>query len=203
MNKYLLGTVVVTVIVGGYFLVTATVRSVPTDSKPTEATPATEDEKQQLDTARVANLEFSYRQSPDGYVSVNDFPEDIQHRIDNVTLMNKSEYQALDLYGVATEYPPAISVSVYENKLKLEPQEWAETNYIISNYLLNDEEEAPAVNVSGAKGIKYSIDGLYLYDFYVLEYGDDIYVLSGSYYAAGDEKQKDFEAVIASVEFKP
>lgn len=160
----------------------------------------TESSTESYESVRISNLSFSYKSSPDGYILIKDmvsWPEDI---ISSISLFRTRDYEWFSKPEFVGEYPPAFTVSVFENPERLSAQVWAETRSIASNIELIDSPPVTA-EVGGVEGINYIVLGLYLYDTYVFAYDNEIYLISSAYHEKGDEYYQNAVDVIATAVF--
>jgi hypothetical protein len=154
-----------------------------------------------LETTNVANLEFTYKKSPKGYVLINNHVEWPENIIKSISLFNKQDYEWFSKPDFLGEGPPSINISVFSNSDKLSPLEWSQANALASNIELVFEE--PIVSrLADVEGVSYIVNGLFIFSTYVLSYNEQIYLLSGAYYEEGDVYQKDFEELLSTIKFK-
>jgi hypothetical protein len=151
--------------------------------------------------AKISNLSFSYKTSPDGYLLINDqisWPENI---ISSISLIKKLDYEWSSQPGFMGEGPPSITISVFKNPERLSAKAWAEANSLASNIELIDSPPI-STEIGGEEGIYYQVLGLYLFDTHVIAYRDEIYLLSGAYYEKNDEYHQNFSEVMSTVIFE-
>ncbi|HEX4798978.1 MAG TPA: hypothetical protein VFV22_00375 [Candidatus Paceibacterota bacterium] len=155
-----------------------------------------------LETARIADLELSYTKSPSDYILVENYQTWPENIISSITLFRAEEYKLFSQPDFVGETSPSFTISVFTNTEQLSPLEWVKNNPLISNYEIDQRSEVESYEISGVVGIKYSINGLYLFDIYAFSYGEHIYLLSKTYYEVGDMYYEDYGKVLASASFK-
>jgi hypothetical protein len=192
MKKIIIAILIVVAILVGYYLLTLN-GSLKPSLVEQSAIPV-------LEKASVSSLNFSYRQSPDGYVLLPSQSLPSEGLIENVTVISERELADFESREFASEYPPAIYISAFSNEARLTPLDWVEANKPFSNIELKLGDLTPT-SISGVEGITYTVDGLYLIDMYVIAYNDEIYVLSGSYFETSDQTYQDFRELISSAVF--
>lgn len=201
MKNYLIfGTVFLTLIFG-YFIFTPNNNynegnNVPVDTNTQESM------SREMGVSRNAELgyEFSYPDSLDGYVMLENNDSNDTDFVSGLTLVNRVEYDAFKAYTESTEGPAAISLRMYTNPENLNPSEWAAVKSFETNYDLafgNIEE----VNVDGANSLHFVTEGLYQIDTYVIVKGRYVYLLTGAYIDTNSEIYKDYQALVASFNF--
>ena len=155
-----------------------------------------------FENAQVANLYFSYKKSPDGYVLISDqitWPENI---ISSITLFSKQDYEWYSKPGFLGEGPANFTISVFKNENKLSPLEWVEANPLPSNFNIDQRSSVLPDKISNVDGITYSFPGLHLFDVHVFSYKEEIYLISATYYEVRDKYQTDFNELISTAFFK-
>lgn len=145
-------------------------------------------------------FEFTYRKGPDGYVTLEDRESQHSDFVTGLMLINEEEYRILQESTDAREGPPTMNMRVYRNDANLHPPVWAmrnpnETNY---NLMIGEPEETV---VGGANAIRYTVDGLYPIDTYVVAHGEHVYVLMGAYLERDSQIYVDFQTLVASFNF--
>jgi hypothetical protein len=150
---------------------------------------------------RLGDLEFSYRKNPAGYVLVSDESFQTESLIEGISLFNEAEYLEMQSREFPSEYPPSIAIRAYSNDLNLSALAWAEENYLESNFTLRRGEPVVA-NLSGVEGIKYTVDGLYLFDVYIFKHKKQVYLLSVAYFDTNAVIYKDFKFLLEGLRFR-
>lgn len=147
---------------------------------------------------------FPYRKGPEGYV-VEPVPANLSADADFVKgymLTLESDHRELQNITEPREGPPVIQMRAYKNPERLWATLWPERHARESNIELALDEPAEAV-VGGANAVKYTADGLYATDTYVVASGSYIYVFTGQYIDANSPQRADFEELVRSVVFTP
>ena len=157
-------------------------------------------------TTTVRDLElgyqFSYPKGPVGYVQVSDEESADTTFISGTVLFDTREYQEFQASTDAREGPPAIHVRVYENPNKNSAAVWPIRKPRESNIELALAEPTEAV-VGGANAVRYTVDGLYPTDTYIIANGQYIYVLMGAYLEEDSAIRRDFQSLVDSFTFIP
>ena len=117
-------------------------------------------------------------------------------------LTGRKEYEEMQNATEPREGSPTITLSVYKNSKKQQPLAWAKENAAASNIGLALGEPKDAV-VGGANAIRYTVDGLYRMDTFVVAHGGFIYLISGAYMDEDSQIRKDFEPLLNSLTFIP
>ena len=151
---------------------------------------------------RLLGFEFPYKKGPNGYIVVPQVRSAESELVFGVTVFNREEYELLQSSTEAREAPPAMSISVYDNEENLSAPVWVQENPGLSNRELAIGSSTESV-VGGANAERYTVDGLYLTDTYVVANGDYIYVLTGSYFDPESLIYQDFQTLVGEFEFVP
>jgi hypothetical protein len=146
-------------------------------------------------------LGFSFK-VPDGFTVDNSLESaEIEGEFDfrgHIELWSNADYEDVQAgaYEGGTEYPPNVSITVYNNPEQLSPQDWVEG----SNRFLRLGEYR-TVTVAGQDAIAFESDGLYRNQEVVFpsSNGEDIIVIS---YAEGSEGyEQAFQEIVSTFEF--
>lgn len=151
----------------------------------------------------VLGFEFMYDKGKDGYVfATTDITSADPTFLGGVQLMQYEDFIELEQTTEPREGPPTIAVRVYENTDNRSAALWVDDNPDESNsdLALGVAEE---VVVGGANAVRYTVDGLYPTQTYVVAHGGDIYVITGSYLDEDSEIYRDFQSLLASFVFIP
>ncbi len=154
-----------------------------------------------FETTKIANLSFSYLTSPDGYVLIKNDQKWPENKVSSISLFNKRYYEWFSEPGFLGEGPPAIIISVFNNPSHLTASAWAEANSLESNIKLISSPPTKATIKEG-EGIFYVVDGLYLFDTYVIVRDDKIYLLSGAYLEKDDKYYDSFTKLVSTIFFE-
>lgn len=144
--------------------------------------------------------QFVYPSGTNGYVLVPNVESEHGDFVEGVTLMERSEYEALQESTDAREGPPSIQVRVYENSARQSAAVWTIENPRETNIglAISDTEEAV---VGGANAEHFVADGLYPIDTYVFANGGHMYILSVMYPDEEATIYRDFQSLVASFTF--
>ena len=139
-------------------------------------------------------IAYQYRVDADGHENVLLEPaqEDDESLITTVVLTRKKDSLAMQDQP-DSEGPPTINLSVFRNESNLSPFDWADENSRYSN--INStlpSAGADEVVFKGHDAVTYIADGLYNIDTYVIENGQFIYLVTGSYIEKDSQIRKDF-----------
>jgi hypothetical protein len=178
------------------------------DNKP-EPIPTPQEESQILPTGEQpvmksfmdpeTGVSFMYRESPDGY-TLSTHPGERPTHVKTLVL---SPTDDLPLPSAeAQEYPPSITISVYQNTLDESPRSWAEAHPQESNYGLIQGDIKEAV-IGGVDSVEYLADGLYRIDTYVVTNGAFVYVIGGAYLDQNSITLSDFVPFLSTITFLP
>ncbi|NJL40327.1 MAG: hypothetical protein HC899_28955 [Leptolyngbyaceae cyanobacterium SM1_4_3] len=146
-------------------------------------------------------LGFSFK-VPNGFTIDNSLESaEIEAEYDfrgHIELWSNADYEAIQAgaYEGGTEYPPNVSITVYNNPEQRSPQDWVEG----SNRFLRLGEYS-TVMVAGQEAIAFESDGLYRNQEVVFPSpnSEDIVVIS---YAEGSEGyEQAFQEIISTFEF--
>ncbi|NJO51354.1 MAG: hypothetical protein HC840_20080 [Leptolyngbyaceae cyanobacterium RM2_2_4] len=146
-------------------------------------------------------LGFSFK-VPNGFTIDNSLESaEIEAEYDfrgHIELWSNTDYEAIQAgaYEGGTEYPPNVSITVYNNPEQRSPQDWVEG----SNRFLRLGEYS-TVMVAGQEAIAFESDGLYRNQEVVFPSpnSEDIVVIS---YAEGSEGyEQAFQEIISTFEF--
>lgn len=146
-------------------------------------------------------ISFQYPSGENGYTlaeikTLSDNPE-FQKSLALVSNKIEDDVIASD---TPREGPPAMSVTIFKNKKNTELAAWAEANKTYSNFGMKTDVPAE-LEISGAKAIHYTSDGLYQSDNVIIEKGGYVYVITGAYIDELSQLHKDFLGLIGSIEF--
>jgi hypothetical protein len=100
------------------------------------------------------------------------------------------------------EFPPTITIRIFSNDQKEQPDNWVLNHPRFSNIELKMGETIET-KVGGAEAVRYRADGLYASDVVVVTHGSYTYVFDGSYIDENSDIRKDFIALIDSIQFLP
>lgn len=116
----------------------------------------------------------------------------------HIELWSNADYEDVQAgaYEGGTEYPPNVSITVYNNSEQLSPQSWVEG----SNRFLRLGEYS-TVTVAGQEAIAFESDGLYRSENIVFSSpnGEDILVIS--YAEGGEGYEQAFQEIVSTFEF--
>lgn len=149
-------------------------------------------------------LMFPYRKGPNGYV-VQNGPTGMSvdpEFIKGYMLTLESDYVVHDNFSLPREGAPTIQVRVYNNPANSDAPVWAQNHPLESNIELAFGEPEEAV-VGGANAVKYTADGLYASENYIVATGGYIYVFTGAYIDDSSPQRVDFGNIIRAVTFIP
>lgn len=143
---------------------------------------------------------FTYPKGPSGYVLVSDTETTHADFVSGVILFDRAEYEEFLRATDAREGPPAMHVRVYENTQNLDAPVWTDRNQNESNVHLafGEPEET---TLAGANAVRYTADGLFPTDTYVVASHGYIFVLMGSYFDRESALYKDFQDLVRSFTF--
>ncbi|MEX0931838.1 MAG: hypothetical protein WDZ88_03760 [Candidatus Paceibacterota bacterium] len=146
---------------------------------------------------------FTYRKGPNGYIVVDTTESSSNTFVSGITLFDRAEYQELMNSTEPREGPPAIQVRVYKNtSTSVSPKAWVQNNTRESNYplIVGTVEET---TLDGKEAVRYTADGLYPNETYVVVEGQYVYVFSVMYPEVNSTIHLDFKALIETVSFTP
>ncbi len=146
----------------------------------------------------VNGIKFSYRTEPKGYV--------LLEQEGGYQLFLQEEYEVLQAAiarGEGRDGPRGITVRIFDNTTKLTASLWADRFTRESNInIITGEIDRDEV-LAGANALRYTVDGLYLYDTWVVAHGDKIFLFSGPTGSEHPVIGPDYQSFLASVEFIP
>jgi hypothetical protein len=141
-------------------------------------------------------LSFVYRTLPNGY-ELREIPADEPGAFGAVVLMRKSELIGL-VDDPAREGPPAITLEVFQNSDDSTLDSWVASSER-SNAPVGAALE-PTI-IGERAGLRYAWDGLYASESVVVMGDGRVYVFSYGRLADDDGYQKDFDALLKTVDF--
>ena len=147
---------------------------------------------------------FDYKTGPEGYVLDERIPADLGDYLRTYILYRTEDKKNIDSGNIPQngEGPAVMTVSVFKNSQKQDPLPWAMAHETDSGIALKTGEPKEEA-VGGAKAIRFSADGLYASENFVVTHGDNVYVFTGQYMDKESDLYKDFEPLIDSVKFMP
>lgn len=148
----------------------------------------------------LLDYRFDYRKGPDGYLLVPGPAGQEEGALTDLTLFRRAEYEEARQATQAREGPPSFRVRVLDNDRMLWPAVWTLRNPGISNLQLALAEPAETV-VGGANAVTFVADGLWPMETFVVANDSKIWLLQGMLPDA--QRQADFAALVASLEFIP
>lgn len=145
-------------------------------------------------------IRFEYRVAPDGYELVKGDASAVPQKslVEYVSLFNSKELEELKVSNIPREYPPAISVFIYDNPYKYSPREWVEKENIVSGLNLATSAVSD-FEISGVPAVRYFTDGLYPADVIVALNNGRIYYISGSFISKDAPIRKDFLQILQTL----
>lgn len=101
----------------------------------------------------------------------------------------------------ATEWPPSISISIYDNPALVASEDWGSgmLQYIQADQVVGELNER---TVSGRPAFEYQSDGLYMSDNIVFEHEDFLIVISGEWFEEGDQLRRDMARLVSTLELQ-
>ncbi len=170
-----------------------------------EAEKLAEEEAEKAEEERLASIN-TYKSSLHGF-SV-EYP--IGYKVDQietktnetlqetVILIRKSDQEK---YQDTMEGGPSVYLEVLSNPDGLSVDEWAKENQQYSNFDENvDDQEFKTVG--GMRAFVYSNQGLGGFDYYLFEYGENIFLGSVNYYEEDDTIRLDMLKILDSLELE-
>ena len=151
-------------------------------------------------TDEETSYQFEYRKGPNGYVLEENQSEENELFISGVTLFNKAEYDEFQASDEAREGPASISVRVYENTELSSASIWTMNHEVETNSNLATNEPEEEV-VGGANAVRFTADGLWPIDTYVVAHDSKMYVIAAMLPDGLDAREDDFEDIVESFEF--
>lgn len=118
-----------------------------------------------------------------------------------VTLIDTEALQSAIENG-ASEGPPAITVSVFDNIENYTAEEWIK-GISFSNYKLSFDGALASTTVGSIDGLAYRYSGLFEVDTVVLAHNGKIYMFTADWLTAEDTLRLDFGRVLDTVVFAP
>jgi len=191
MKKIFVATIVVVVLLGGYFFLRTSQESISNSMT--------------IYSNQELGLEFDYEAGPNGYVLQEMDPaENTNGLLKTLVLIQTEDQKTLEENGapVGGEGPATITINVFSNLKERHPSVWAMENISYSNYNLKVSDETEEV-VGGANAVRYMADGLYSSENFVIAHGGLIYVFTGMYIDENSDLRKDFSPLVESVKFIP
>lgn len=150
-----------------------------------------------------SGLSFTYRTEPNGY-HFTELDKDAQTDpafVKLFSLMLADDYENFMSQTDASEGPPAINISIFENTKKMSASMWVDEHPSLSNLgLLVGEVDRDAV-IGGANAARYMIDGLYRTDVAVIAHGGYVYVVEGAFLEEDSTIRNDFASLLQSIKF--
>ncbi len=148
-------------------------------------------------TAASVGLSFTYPTGPQGYAVSQQATLPANGALTTITLTPVDPR-----VPVGGEAPASITINVFDNTDKLQPNVWAMKNGEESGLARKRTEPVEAV-VGGANAVRFMADGLYASEQVVVAHAGYIYVFSGEYLAESSVIRDDFVKLIESVTFVP
>jgi hypothetical protein len=146
-------------------------------------------------------LGFSFT-VPDGFILDNSLESaEIEAEYDfrgQIELWSNVDHEAIQAgaYEGGTEYPPNVSITVYNNPEQRSPQDWVEG----SNRFLRLGEYS-TVTVAGQEAIAFESDGLYRNQEVVFPSANGVDIIVISYAKGSEGYEQAFQEVISTFEF--
>lgn len=151
-------------------------------------------------SSKNLGLAFDYPVGPNGYVLEEITPSQTDSLVKTLVLKTTEDASRKPLEG--SEGAPTITINVFKNTKKQFPSVWVRENAQYSNFSLVKGATQEAV-VGGANAVKYEATGLYESLNYVVAHGDYIYQFVGMYSIQDSAIFRDFEPIVATVNFIP
>lgn len=151
---------------------------------------------------KQTKIEFPYRVGPNGYIMQTNHMQmsDNNDFVSGYEFMLWSDYLEMQNVTIPREGPPTITLRTYKNMDKLLPTIWAERNPLDSNINLIFGEKIET-SFGDNKAIRYTVNGLYNYDTYIITHNDYVYVFSAAYIDENSPMPKDLQTMIAELKF--
>lgn len=143
-----------------------------------------------LETYHAKNMPLSF-EYPKGYVVSEEAT-----RIVLVTAEDQASIERGERQG--GEFPPAITITRYDNPNNPGPKEWAEQYPMLSNLNLKIGDVAET-GVSDFPAIRYSTDGLYPATNVVFADASRLYHVVGQYLDRDSALYRDFPGIVSSI----
>ncbi len=144
--------------------------------------------------------EFSYEKGADGYVLRDAVGGDDPDFVSGISLFNSRDVAELENSTEPREVPPAMHLRVYKNTENHSAADWAAEKTSESN-IEQALEEPEEVVVGDAPAVRYTVDGLYMADTYVVARGQYIFVLTGESLDPNDPIVTDYRSLVSSFNF--
>ena len=135
---------------------------------------------------------FDYKKGNSGYTLTENETEDLL-----VILTHQSELHSFST-STPGEYPPAITVRIYENKPIVPPDRWLQKN---AQRVLPVPSSEKEVVLPVGKGLSFESDGLYRTQHVLLSKDQHVYLISGEYIDRESQIAKDFFEIINTFRF--
>lgn len=155
-----------------------------------------------LDTE--VGFRFEYPKGPDGYLDTGEgftFSDDPSF-IKGIMLVNKKEYEAMKENTEPREGPPTIQIQVYRNPERQQSAVWLDSHPQETNINLAVSEPGEA-SVGGVTALRFTADGLYASDVYVVTVGEYVFLLRGEYIDKNSDIYRTFTDIVDNFEFIP
>ncbi len=154
------------------------------------------------ETQKYADPIYSFSfQYPDRYVfnePILDSPKEVQLE-KTIMLVLQKDYEFMRRAEM-TESPPVIIIQVIRNPERLSPAEWARGSQVRSLFG-SEVSKKTEILFNGNPAIRFSSDGLYAAQNFVISYGEYMYVLSGQYIDTKSPLYTDFLGIVSSFKF--
>ncbi len=190
MKKFINILIIIVVFGAGYYLITNN-----------ENPRSTQNTQKVTYNKSDVGLKFEYPTGPSGYVLDERMPVDLGTGLVRVVILTRSE-DALQHAPVGGEFPPVITIAIFENPKKQSSRVWADENTQYSNINLAQGEITETV-VGGANAISYFADGLYASENRVVAHGENVYVITGQFIEENSPIHQDFVSILNSITFIP
>lgn len=158
------------------------------------------EDEQSLNSLMVPEfgLSLEYKGGDAGYVLVEQEEDQRGDLVYAASLYDASDHAAFLRNDAAGEGPVSLHIAVYRNPMNLSPIEWVEQTPESNFSLSMDGTHSEAV-FGFMRYLRYSWDGLYRADAYVVGQEGYMYVFTNQWMDEASIMRKDMEEVIASV----
>jgi hypothetical protein len=152
-------------------------------------------------TYESAELGFAFDYPPDRYVLEEVNRSDAAAELEKTIVLTPREDAEREL-PQGGEAPPTITLRVFGNVNRQQPLTWADAHMAYSSINLKVGPIANTV-IGGAKGIRYTNDGLYRAENVIVGHGGRIYMATGAYLDEDSDLRRDFKPIVDSIRFLP
>ena len=143
-------------------------------------------------------LSLEYEGGDEGYVLVPQEEDTRGDLVYSASLYDASDHASFMKNETAGEAPVSLHIAVYRNPMNLSPLEWVQQTPE-SNFELSLDGMHTEAALGSTRYLRYTWDGLYRADAYVVAQEGYLYVFSNQWMDEGSSMRKDMEEVIASV----